>query len=361
VYDRGPRPDLIMDYLIKHKAEFVWGNHDILWMGAALGDSACVLNALRVNIAYNNFDLLHAYGIDLAPLKEYAARVYKDDGCERFKIKLFNQSVIAPVDLSIAAKMHKAVSMLQFKAEAELIKKNPQFEMGHRILINPTMLTKEEAQVIEELNKSFKASKSLKRHTDYLVKHGEMYKIAGSSLLFHGCVPLDENGQLLKICDFNKNCSASINKKYAGKKYFDYLNGMLAHDYDRENGGLFWYLWCGAKSPLFGKKVMATFERFFNEAQATHKEPLDPYYTYINDEKTAVMILAEFGLGEGSRIINGHIPVKFKAGESPVKSGGRRSVIDGGMAKSYQASSGIAGLCLVVNENNSIKIIENRI
>jgi fructose-1,6-bisphosphatase-3 len=379
VFDRGSHPDYIMDYLINYdNVDFQWGNHDIVWMGAAKGNWACIANVLRVSIGYNNFDMLEiGYGINLRPLAVFASEVYKDDPCICFMPHIFEQNKYDPVDIKLAAKMHKAISIIQFKVEAQLAKKYPQYRMESRIRLDkidfsdstveingrkyplkdnffptidpsdPIKLSEQEQDLMERLAASFVSSRHLKKHIDFLFSHGSLYKVYNGNLLFHGCIPMTEDGKLEKV-------EVNDGRWLAGKEYFDYLDKEVrkvyyCDDFSWDNGAIVWYLWSGGKSPLFGKQTITTFERLFVSDTATHREKPDPYYTHISKVETCEMILAEFGLFDTPHIVNGHVPVKTKLGESPVKGGGKLFVIDGGMAKSYYGTTGIAGYTLIFN------------
>lgn len=382
IFDRGAHPDAIMEYLMKfHDVDFQWGNHDIVWMGAAAGHWASICNVLRMNISYNNFDMLEdGYGINLRVLSEFAQKVYGDDPCEHFKPKRFDVNRFDPVDDVLAARMHKAIAICQFKLEGQRIMAHPEYDLDHRLLLdkidhengtvniqgkiyemrdtnlptidpkNPYELTDEEYSMMKAISLSFKRSKTLHRHIGFLFSHGALYSVQNKNLMYHGCIPMDENGKFIE-CTFQ-------GKTYKGKAYMDYLDDRIRKAYykasDSEekgySGDLIWYLWLGAKSPLFGKDQMTTFERLFIEDKATHKENTVPYYRLIKERKHCESILKEFGLDPRTgHIINGHVPVKIKDGESPVKGDGKLIIIDGGIAKSYQKKTGIAGYTFIYN------------
>jgi len=382
IYDRGAHPDTIMDYLMKfHDVDLQWGNHDIIWMGAAAGHWASICNVLRMNISYNNFDMLEdGYGINLRVLSEFAQKVYGDDPCEYFKPKRFDLNRFDPVDDLLAARMHKAIAICQFKIEGQRIEAHPEYELDHRLLLdkidfkkgtvdiqgkiyemrdsnlptvdteNPYQLTKEEYSMMKAISLSFKRSKQLQKHIGFLFSHGSLYSVQNKNLMYHGCIPMDENGDFIE-CTLNNHTSK-------GKAYMDYLDEQIRKAYYRAkdseetgySGDLMWYLWLGSKSPLFGKDQMTTFERLFIEDETTHKENTVPYYRLIKDRKHCESILKEFGLNPGTgHIINGHVPVKIKDGESPVKGDGKLIIIDGGIAKSYQKKTGIAGYTFIYN------------
>jgi len=347
IYDRGPRPDAIMDYLIEQKARvhFCWGNHDILWMGAALGCLPSIACTLRIAFAYNNFDLLNNYGIKLKPLMEFAAKIYKDDPCDRFKIKVFEENV-QPIDKELAAKMHKAVSIIQFKLE-EGVLPDDRLLLGKDVYPlrdnnfpsvdkdRPFVLSSEEKKIIEGLRADFFKSELLKKHIDFLINNGSIHKVYNNKLMFHACIPrlYSSPDRLSALCEGIKSLYA---KRFATP--------------------LFYLMWCYENSPFFGKKKMTTFERFFVEDKTTHKEPLDEYFQNIDDEGFAREILKEFGIeDEDGVIINGHIPVK--KGESAIKSGGKRIVLDGGMAKSYQSVTGMKGMVMIENNDGATELL----
>ena len=382
IWDRGAHPDKIMDYLMEfHDVDFQWGNHDIAWMGAATGNWACIANVIRMNISYNNFDMLEfGYGINLRPLSVFAAKMYKDDPCEFFKPHILDKNRFDPVDEELAAKMHKAISIIQFKVEGQRIMAHPEYELENRLLLDkinhekgtvtikgvewplrdtnfptvdpehPYELTDEERYLMNTLEASFLESEKLQKHIQFIYSHGSMYKRINGNLLYHGCIPMTPGGEFAP-CTINGST-------YKGKELMDYLDTEVRKAYfdpkDSEetgrSGDIMWYLWLGSKSPLFGKDQMTTFERFFIADKSTHKEHTTPYYKLINDKEICEKILSEFGLDpDTSHILNGHVPVKFKDGESPIKGGGKLFIIDGGMSKAYQKTTGIAGYTFIFN------------
>ncbi|WP_124065556.1 fructose-1,6-bisphosphatase [Clostridium sp. E02] len=385
IFDRGPRADIIMNELLQfHDVDIQWGNHDISWMGAATGNQACICNVLRMAIRYNSFDVLEeGYGINLRPLSMFAASVYQDDPCERFIPQILDENIYDAVDPGLAAKMHKAIAVIQFKVEGQIIKRHPEYQMNDRILLNsidfkqgvvkiegkeyslldsflptvdkenPLCLTKEEEDLLHTLNLSFLHNDLLHKHVRFLYSHGSMYKCCNSNLLYHGCIPMREDGSFDDI--------TVGDEAYVGRALMDYVDGMVQNAYflpehtkEKKNAiDFMWYLWCGAKSPLYGKGKMTTFEHYFIQDQETKKEPMNPYYRLSVQEECCEKILKEFGIcGEGSHIINGHVPVKIKEGESPVKAGGKLFLIDGGLSKAYQSKTGIAGYTLISNSNH---------
>ena len=385
IFDRGPRADIIMNELLQfHDVDIQWGNHDISWMGAATGNLACICNVLRIAISYNSFDVLEdGYGINLRPLSMFAARVYREEPCERFTPLILDENIYDAVDPGLAAKMHKAIAVIQFKLEGQIIKRHPEYEMDSRILLeavdfergavrlegkeyplldkafptvdpnDPLKLNKEEEELLHTLRLSFKHNELLHRHIRFLYSHGSMYKCYNSNLLYHGCIPMREDGSFDEL--------VMDGKAYSGRALMDYVDRKVQNAYfmaeesrEREDARDFmWYLWCGAKSPVFGKGKMTTFEHYFIEDPETHKEPMNPYYRLSVKEEYCNRILEEFGLPQtGSHIINGHVPVKIKEGESPVKAGGKLFLIDGGLSKAYQSRTGIAGYTLIYNSNH---------
>ena len=384
IFDRGPHADKIMDILADcHDVDIQWGNHDILWMGAACGNPACIACIVRSGISYNNFDLLEdGYGINLRPLAVFAQNVYRDDSCERFQPHVLDENQYDPVDIALASKMHKAMAIIQFKAEAQLMRQHPEYHMDHRILLNqidfekgtvlldgktypledsffptvdpkkPLEMTKEEAELLKTISYSFRHSERLNKHIRYLYCHGKMYLCSNSNLLYHGCIPMTENGDFETV-----EVSGS---GLCGREYLEHLDTMARSAYFAPEGSkerltasdMMWYLWCGEKSPLFGKSKMAAFERYFIKDPVTHKETMNPYYSFIEQRETCEMILRKFGLDPTcSHILNGHVPVRLRQGESPVKGSGLLFMIDGGISKAYQKQTGIGGYTFIDNSN----------
>ena len=382
IFDRGPRADKIMDILADcHDVDIQWGNHDISWMGAACGNPACIANVIRLGISYNNFDLLEdGYGINLRPLCVFAENVYRGDPCDRFQPHLLDKNQYDQVDVPLTAKMHKAIAVIQFKAEAELIRRHPEYHMGDRILLNkidfkkgtitldgtaypmldtffptvdpgnPLAMTKGEEELLKTISYSFRHSERLNKHIRYLYSHGTMYLRSNSGLLYHGCIPLTEDGEFDEV--------ELAGRRLSGRDYLEALDGIVRSAYfapegsaERETASdMMWYLWCGQKSPLFGKSKLAAFERYFIADPKTHKEVMNPYYSFIEHCDTCEKILREFGLDPSrSHIINGHVPVRLKQGESPVKGGGLLFMIDGGISKAYQKQTGIGGYTFIDN------------
>lgn len=379
IYDRGPGPHIIMEKLIKyHSVDIQWGNHDVLWMGAAAGQRGCIANVIRICARYGNLDILEdGYGINLLPLATFAMNTYGDDPCTCFRLK--GELEYSEGEMLLDVKMHKAISIIQFKVEGQIIRKNPGFKLNSRNLLHhinfetgmieidgkeyqmldmnfptidpkkPYTLTREEEDIMERLQKAFIHCEKLQRHMRFLLNKGGLYKVYNNNLLYHGCVPLTENGELKSVRVYGHS--------YKGKGLYEAMESYVRKGFyaldprEKERGrDLMWYIWLGEGSPLFGKDKMATFERYFLAEKETHKEKKNPYYSMLENEEVVDRILAEFGLPpEGTHIINGHVPVKSKNGENPIKCGGKVLVIDGGFSKAYQKETGIAGYTLIYN------------
>ncbi len=381
IYDRGVGAHLIMDTLCDYgNFDIQWGNHDALWMGAAAGNDACIANVLRLSLRYGNMATLEdGYGINLVPLATFAMETYGDDECRGFGPKL------APDDTThsektqrLIAKMHKAISIIQFKLEAALAEKHPEWEMQDRKLLehidfkrnlfvldgveyemkdtrfptvdpeNPYKLTAEEAELVKKLHHSFRVSDKLRKHIQCLFSHGSMYGVYNSNLLFHASMPLNSDGSLKEV--------GLQGGKYKGRELFQRIGMVMRSAFNDDTPAAdrdfardyYWYLWCGPDSPLFDKSKMATFERYFLVDPATHKEEKGHYYTLRDSEKVCDMILDAFEVeGEHRHIINGHVPVRINKGETPIRANGKLMVIDGGFAKAYHGTTGIAGYTLV--------------
>ncbi len=385
IFDRGPRADLIMNELMHfHDVDVQWGNHDISWMGAATGNLACICNVLRIAISYNSFDVLEdGYGINLRPLSMFAASTYRDDECARFVPHILDQNIYDAVDPGLAAKMHKAIAVIQLKVEGQIIKRHPEYRMDDRLLLeqvdgkkgtvciggkeypmldmkfptidweDPLKLSEDEVELLHTLSLSFRHSDLLHKHVKFLYSHGALYKSYNKNLLYHGCIPMKKDGSFDTMV-FN-------GVSYSGKSLMDFVDRMIQNAYflkgeskEKEDARDFmWYLWCGEKSPVYGKDKMTTFEHYFVADAATHKETMNPYYQLSVKEEYCDKILEEFGLPtKGAHIINGHVPVKIKDGETPVKAGGKLYIIDGGLSKAYQSKTGIAGYTLIYNSNH---------
>lgn len=382
IYDRGPSPHLIMDKLIAHHdVDIQWGNHDILWMGAGLGNRACIANVIRICARYSNTDILEeAYGINLLPLATFAMDIYGDDPCKSFRPK-------DGKDDNLMAQIHKAISIIQFKIEGEMSARNPEFNLKDRQLLDkidyekgiisiegkeyelndknfptidkldPYKLSAEEEIVMEKLQKYFMNSEKLQKHIQFFLTNGSIYLRYNSNLLYHGCIPLTEEGELKEV--------ELRGKKTKGREYLDRVEKFFRESYflkDKKVKDIFyddfpWFLWCSPNSPLFGKNAMKTFERYFIDDKSTHKEIKNPYYTYCNDENVCRKILEEFDLNPNiAHIVNGHVPVKTIKGEKPVKANGKLLIIDGGFSKAYQKETGIAGYTLIYN-SYGLKIV----
>ena len=379
IYDRGPGPHIIMDKLATyHSLDIQWGNHDVLWMGAAAGQRGCIANVIRICARYGNLDILEdGYGINLLPLATFALRTYQDDPCTCFKLKGPEKPNIAEMEMDL--RMHKAISIIQFKVEGQIIAQQKDFHLEERALLdkinyekgtimldgkeyglldtnfptidpkNPYMLSEEEEDIMERLERAFTGCEKLQEHMRLLLAKGGLYKVYNNNLLYHGCVPLNEDGSLKEVELFGK--------KYKGKRLYDALDSYIRkgffalHEQEKQNGrDAMWYIWLHPDSPLFGKNKMATFERYFLAEKETHVEKKNPYYFLLENEQVVDTIMKEFGLNpEKAHIVNGHVPVKRKDGESPIKCNGKVMVIDGGFSKAYQKETGIAGYTLIYN------------
>lgn len=382
IYDRGDGAHLIMDALIDyHQVDIQWGNHDILWMGAAAGSEACIANVIRFCLRYANMKTLETgYGISLMPLISFALDTYENDPCDCFIPKVSEKGELTNKEIRLMAQMHKAITIIQFKLEGQLIKRRPHYRMSDRLLLDkidyakntimldgneyplldhnfptidpndPYSLTEAEKGLIDKLKLSFENSKKIQQHVRLLFSKGSIYLIHNGNLLYHGCIALNDDGSFKA---FNVD-----GREYAGKDYLDRVDRLARQGYFmKENSAqkrygmdAMWYLWCGEQSPLFGKEKMATFERYFIADPETHKEKKNTYYAVRDKEETVYMILDEFGLRRDvGHIINGHVPVKVANGERPVKANGKLIVIDGGFSKAYQGQTGIAGYTLISN------------
>lgn len=382
IYDRGPGPHIIMDKLMAyHSLDIQWGNHDVVWMGAAAGQRGCIVNVIRICARYGNLDILEdGYGINLLPLATYAMRVYRDDPCVCFKLKGTSDTAASDSEeMQMNLRIHKAISVLQFKVEGKIIQRRPEFHLEDRAMLHrinyekgtitlegkeyplsdtnfptvdpedPYRLTPEEEEIMNRLEHAFVNCEKLQQHMRFLLTKGGLYKVYNDNLLYHGCVPLNEDGSLKDVEIYGKT--------YRGKELYDVLDsyvrkGFFALDEKERQAGkdIMWFIWLHPDSPLFGKNKMATFERCFLEDAQTHIEKKNPYYFLLENEKVIDSILREFGLDpEKAHIVNGHVPVKRKDGESPIKCGGKVMVIDGGFSKAYQKETGIAGYTLIYN------------
>ena len=382
IYDRGPGAHKIMDTLKQyHSWDIQWGNHDILWMGASAGNDACICNVLRLCLRYANLATIEEYGINLVPLATFALEVYGDDPCEEFLPRLLPGNTIDEKTRQLTAKMHKAITIIQLKEEAEIIHRHPEWQMDDRCLFEhidlkrgicvidgkdyemlscnfPTLtpdscqLTPEEADLMQKLHHSFRISEKLQKHIRILLSHGCMYAISNSNLLFHASIPLNDDGSL-------KEVEIYPGKKYSGKDLMHNIGMMIraafnataspTDEYPRNYArDYFLYLWCGKDSPLFDKSKMATFERYFLKDKETYKEEKGNYFKLRDSEEVCDRILDAFEVkGQNRHIINGHVPVHAGNGENPIKAGGKLMVIDGGFSEAYHNETGIAGYTLV--------------
>ena len=381
IFDRGPRADIVMDSLMRaNNVDIQWGNHDVLWMGAASGSRTLVATVLSNSIRYNNLDVIETgYGISLRPLSIFANEVYKDCNTDQFKVKLTGTDAdqYTEKDKLLSARMYKAITMILFKLEGQKILRRPEFGMADRLLLdkidyenktisigdtvyplldcdfptvdpaNPYELTEEEHHVITQLTDSFRHSEKLQAHTRYLYSKGGLYKVINRNLLFHGCIPMNDDGSLMTFTIGGKERS--------GKRFLDYAEKTARKAYYDKRGSaerqfgldFLWWLWAGRNSPIFGRDRMTTFERRFIADETTWSEPKNAYYTYYENPAVCEALLKEFGLeGEHCHIINGHVPVKVKKG------GGKLLVIDGGFSRAYQSTSGIAGYTLIYNSRH---------
>lgn len=394
IFDRGPRADYVMDELISFKnVDIEWGNHDISWMGAASGNEACIATVLRIATNYNSFDVLEdGYGINLRPLSMFADDVYRGDECKCFRPHLLDDNKYDSVAPELAAKMCKAITVIELKLEGQLIKRHPEYDMDDRLLLDkidyekgtvviggteynlldkhfptinpdsPYELTPEESRLIETLKYSFLHSRRLQKHIRFLYSHGSMYKICNNNLLFHGCIPMDEKGEFLVLKTDEGSFSGRDLMDYFEEKIIDsyFVDGNDAPERKQSAVDMMWYMWAGAVSPLFGKDRMATFEHIFIEDKSLSKEHLNSYYEFSSKEEYCDKIFEEFEMDkEHAHIINGHVPVKVAKGEKPVKANGKLYVIDGGLSKAYHSKTGIAGYTLIFNSHH-LALAEHR-
>ncbi|KAB7667256.1 fructose-1,6-bisphosphatase [Bacillus sp. B1-b2] len=379
IYDRGPDPDKIMDTLMNyHSVDVQWGNHDVLWIGAYSGSMVCLANIIRICARYDNLSIIEdGYGINLRPLLNLANKYYEDNTAFRPKMNSKKEDVLGENILQIT-KIHQAISIIQFKLEMSIIKRRPDFNMHHRLLLekinyeektielngityplentcfntidpnNPCELTKEEEQVMNKLLFSIHHSEKLARHIHFLMNNGSLYLKYNSNLLIHGCIPLNEDGSMKEmVLDGKSYCGRELLDLFENHLRYSFRNSKVTNDFSTD---LVWYLWTGENSSLFGKKDMTTFERYFIKDKATHKEWKNPYYTLRENEEICRAILCEFGLNpDQGHIINGHTPVEEINGENPIKANSKMIVIDGGFSKAYQPKTGIAGYTLLYN------------
>lgn len=382
IYDRGPGAHIIMDYL-RHRQnwDIQWGNHDILWMGAAAGNNACICNVIRLSLRYANLATLEeGYGINLVPLATFAMETYKNDPCVEFIPKITGEgSHLDERTCRLTAQMHKAISILQFKLENQIFESHPDWDMTSRCLFNyidykkgiikidgkeyemsscnfptinekdPNALTDEEKLLMRKLHHSFMVSEKLHKHMRAMLQHGCMYAIYNNNLLFHASIPLNEDGSL-------KTVEIFPGRKYAGRKLLHNIDMLIRTAFQNDSDpderqyaiDYFLYLWCGKDSPLFDKSKMATFERYFIKDKETWHEEKGNYFKLRDNEEVIDRILDSFGVeGLNRHIINGHVPVRATSGENPIKANGKLMVIDGGFSKAYHNETGIAGYTLV--------------
>lgn len=392
IFDRGPRADIIMDELMSmHDVDIQWGNHDISWMGAASGNAALIANVIRISMRYNNFDVLEdGYGLNLRALAVFAAEAYKEDACELYYPNTLDDNIYDPVDAKLVAKMHKAITVIQLKLEGQLMEKYPEWGMQERSLFgridfsnhsieiegkkyllkdsffptvdveNPLALSEGEKELMNVLANSFLHSEKLHAHIRFLFSKGSMYQVCNSNLLFHGCIPMDENGEWQSVNingrDFSAKALLDKLDELVNQAYFS-VEGTTEKEFARD---FMWYLWCGPKSPLYGKDKMALFESYYIDDKELQKEHYNDYYVFSQNASVCNSILKMFDIDERKgHIINGHVPVKIKNGESPVKAGGKLFVIDGGISKAYQKATGIAGYTLIY-DSHSLSLAEHR-
>ena len=387
IYDRGPGAHIIMDTLVNyHRWDIQWGNHDMLWMGACAGNKACICNVIRLSLRYANLITLEeGYGINLVPLATFAMETYGDDPCLEFIPKLSGGAKdIDEKTHRLAAMMHKAIAIIQFKEEAAIIERHPEWKMSDRALFNnidykkgeitidgvayplksnmfptidpkhPNKLTEEEELLMNKLVHSFLISEKLQKHIRLLLQHGSMYAVYNNNLLFHASLPLNDDGSL-------KEVEVLPGQYYKGKELMETIEMLVRTafqvdaDVEEKTNAIdyFLYLWCGPNSPLFDKSKMATFERYFIEDKKTHKEEKGNYFKLRESEEIIDQILAEFDVeGENAHIINGHVPVHVANGENPIKANGKLMVIDGGFSQAYHKETGIAGYTLVYHSRS---------
>ena len=380
IYDRGPGAHIILDTLRQyHSWDIQWGNHDMLWMGASAGNDACICNVLRLSLRYANLATLEeGYGINLVPLATFALETYGDDPCTEFIPKLLKGTSIDEKTIQLTAKMHKAIAVIQFKQEAAIFHRRPEWEMEDRCLLeqidyekhtctinevtydmkscnfptidptHPSEMTEEETLLMQKLHHSFRVSEKLRKHIRTILSHGCMYNICNQNLLFHASIPLNDDGTLKSV--------EILGQKYAGKDLMSYIGQLVRAafqndtptEYKQYAKDYFLYLWCGKDSPLFDKSKMATFERYFLEDKSTYTEQKGNYFRLRESEAICDHILDAFGIsGPNRHIINGHVPVHASKGENPIKAGGKLMVIDGGFSEAYHSETGIAGYTLV--------------
>ncbi len=342
IYDRGNGAPKIIDRLAEyHSLDIEWGNHDVLWLGAFFGNAALICNLLRINCLYRNLQVIENYGINLRPLMSFAIEEYADDECENFEISDLYGIESELERNAVLRKMTKAVTVLQLKLENELIRNHPEFGMEDRILLRDDALTDKEKELVNYLIAEFSSNKRLSEHMRFLLKKGSMYKVFNGNLIMHGCVPTDDDGEFSSV--------TVGDERFSGKRLYDRLNLLIkqAARGDAYSVDYVWYLWCGKKSPLFGRDKMRTYEKYFG-GPLLEKE--DPYYKYVKSEEYCLKVLREFGAnGKYAVIVNGHKPVRVKDGEKPESGNCRHVTIDGGLSKAYSLKTGIGGYTLISN------------
>ncbi len=392
IFDRGPGPHIILDTLLHyHSVDIQWGNHDVLWMGAAAGNEASLANVVRISSRYANLDVLeNGYGINLLPLACFAMETYGDDPCTRFAPRMLQNTRLNERDARLTAQMHKAITVIQFKLEGQLIRRHPEYGMNDRLLLDkmdltagtvrigersyalndtffptvdpadPYRLTKDENEVVQQLRMAFRNSEKLQKHIRLLYSRGSLYLVLNSNLMYHASIPMTPEGRFKEV--------SICGKVLAGRDLLDRVDQLAREAYFGHKGSAarrealdyMWYLWCGPDSPLFDKDKMAAFESYFIDDKEPGKEHKGAYYAHMEDPKTCAMILESFGLDPmSSHIISGHIPVKSGKGESPIKAGGRLLMIDGGFSKAYQAETGIAGYTLIYN-SHGLQLVQHQ-
>ena len=380
IYDRGPGAEDIMKLLENHHSvDVVWGNHDLLWMAAAAGNEACIANVLNVSLSYANVDTLeNGYGISLRALTTFAEKTYGDS--EAFRPKVLETGKIGLNDIELVTKLRKAAAIMQLKLEGQIIARHPEYDMDERMMLDkidykkgtvtiqgkvyplkdkdfptinpdsPYELTVGERELMDSLKESFIRSDKLQAHAKFLLDKGALYRCCNSNIMFHGCIPLNKDGSFERF-EFE-------GKRFWGKRLFDYCERKVRQGFfaargskeKRDGEDFMWWLWCGKNSPVFGRSRMTTFERMLVEDKATWDEPKNHYYRFVDDHAVVNAMIEEFGMDPStSHIINGHVPVKSKDGESPIKCDGKLLIIDGGFCKAYQKTTGIAGYTLIYN------------
>ncbi|MDD2213701.1 MAG: fructose-1,6-bisphosphatase [Oscillospiraceae bacterium] len=384
IFDRGKGPHTIMEELIDFdRVDIQWGNHDVEWMGAAAGSRVCMCSVLRIALSYSNIDALEdGYALNLRALSDFAEETYRDDPCACFTTHQLDTNLYDSIDRQSAARMQKAIAVILFKLEGQLIQRHPEYQMDERNVLlktdfhrgvyesggkayplkdtnfptidpeHPLALTSREEDLMKAIEASFLHSERLQRHVAFLYAHGQPYKIVNHNLLFHGCIPLNPDGSFMQLNLGGRQVSGRALLDVIGETITQAYYEVRDRQVRRDAQDFMWYLWCGAASPMFGKSKMATFENYFLDDPEQKKEVFNPYYKLSQEEEICDRIFAEFGLDPAvSHIVNGHVPVKIKDGESPVKANGKLFVIDGGISKAYQPKTGIAGYTLIFDSH----------